>query len=140
MKNCARGPKTVAGYPVTSTETLDGYKFRIEGGWLLPAQGSLQENDRCTLDFEEGTFEIALPNLGFTLVSSQGYQFVNQQYEVNVYGMEFGALRSAFEYMIQCIESQTQPEISTIQDGYEAVRLIEAALQSARIGQWIHGE
>jgi len=121
-------------------EYHNGVTSSIEGGWLLPAQESLRENDRCSLDFEGGTFEIALPNLGITFVSSQGYQFVNQQYEVNVYGMEFGALRSAFEYMIQCIESQTQPEISTIQDGYEAVRLIDAALQSARIGQWIHGE
>lgn len=120
-------------------EYRNGVTSSIEGGWLLPAQESLQENDRCTLDFEEGTFEIALPNLGFTFVSSRGYQFVNQQYEFNVYGMEFGALRSALEYMIQCMESRTQPEISTIQDGYEAVRLVEAALQSAKIGQWIHG-
>lgn len=121
-------------------EYHNGVTSSIEGGWLLPTQDSLRENDRCTLDFECGTFEISLPNLSFTFVSPQGYQFVNQQYEYNVYGMEFGALRSAFEYMIQCIESQTQPEISTIQDGYEAVRLVETAIQSARIGQWIHGE
>jgi predicted dehydrogenase len=121
-------------------EYHNGVTSSIEGGWLLPAQDSLRENDRCTLDFERGTYEIALPSLGFTFVSSEGYQFINQQYEFSVYGMEFGALRSAFEYMIQCIEGQTQPAISTIQDGYEAVRLVEAALQSARVGQWIHGE
>jgi predicted dehydrogenase len=54
--------------------------------------------------------------------------------------MEFGALRSALEYMVRCIENKIQPEISTIQDGYEAVRLVEAALQSAKNGQWIQGE
>jgi predicted dehydrogenase len=42
--------------------------------------------------------------------------------------------------MIRCVESRTQPEISTIQDGYEAVRLVEAALQSAELGQWVHGD
>ena len=121
-------------------EYHNGVTSSIEGGWYLPTQESLKENDRCTLDFEGGTFEIALPNLGFTFLSSEGYHFLNQQYEFNVYGMEFGALRSALEYMVRCIESQTQPEISTIQDGYEAVRLVEAALQSAKNGQWIQGE
>ena len=47
---------------------------------------------------------------------------------------------SAFEYMSQCVRDQVSPEISTIQDGYEAVRLIEAALQSAENGQWVRGE
>ena len=121
-------------------EYHNGVTCSIEGGWYLPTQGSLKENDRCSLDFEAGTFEIAIPNLGFTFLSSEGYQFFNQQYESHVYGMEFGALRSALEYMVACIQSQTQPEISTIQDGYEAVRLVEAALRSARTGQWIPGD
>ena len=42
--------------------------------------------------------------------------------------------------MCQCVQNQVQPEISTIQDGYEAVRLIEAALESAETGQWVLGE
>ena len=121
-------------------EYHSGVTSSIEGGWLLPPQESLRENDRYTLDFEGGTFEIALPHLGFTFVSSQGYQFLNQQYEYSVYGMELGALRAALEYMVRCIQNQTRPKISTIQDGYEAVRLVDAALQSAKTGQWILGE
>jgi predicted dehydrogenase len=42
--------------------------------------------------------------------------------------------------MCQCVRDQVAPEISTIQDGYEAVQLIEAALQSAETGQWVKGE
>lgn len=35
--------------------------------------------------------------------------------------------------------TQTPPRISTIRDGYEAVRLVEAALLSATTGRWIEG-
>ncbi|MCC7085737.1 MAG: Gfo/Idh/MocA family oxidoreductase [Pirellulales bacterium] len=118
-------------------EYHNGVTSSIEGGWYLPTQNALVENDRCTLDFEAGTFEILLPNLGFTFLGSQGYQFFNQQYEQNVYGIEFGALRAAFEYMARCIVTQSQPQISTIQDGYEAVRLVEKALESAKTGRWV---
>lgn len=120
-------------------EYHNGATASIEGGWLLPAQESLQENDRCTLDFEGGTFEITLPNAGFTFVDSQGYHLINQQYEFNLYGVESGALRSALEFMVRCVETRSRPEISTVQDGYEAVRLVEAALRSASLGQWVDG-
>jgi predicted dehydrogenase len=121
-------------------EYYNGVTSSIEGGWHLPTQSALAENDYCTLDFEAGTFEIQLPNVGFTYLGADGLRFINQQYEHNVYGFEFGALRAAFEYMARCINTQSQPQISTIQDGFEAVRLVEAALLSARTGTWVQGE
>ena len=121
-------------------EYRSGATCSIEGGWYLPTQESLAENDRCSLDFEAGTFEIALPNMGFSFLDEQGFQFFNQQYECNVYGMEFGALRSALEYLVGCLRNHTSPEISTIEDGFQAVRLIEAALESARSGRWVEAD
>jgi predicted dehydrogenase len=121
-------------------EYHNGVTSSIEGGWFLPSQEFLIDNDRCTLHFETGTFEIQLPNTGFTFLSDAAYRFFNQQYEYNVYGMEFGALRSAFEYMARCIQTHTQAIISTIHDGFEAVRLVDAALSSAQSGNWVQGD
>lgn len=121
-------------------EYHNGVTSSIEGGWTMPSQESIAENDHYSLDFEHGTFEVALPNSGFTFLDTSGLQFINHQYEFGVYGMEFGALRSAFEYMSRCVQDQVPPAISTVEDGYEAVRLIEAALQSAGTGQWVQGE
>ena len=117
-----------------------GATCSIEGGWYLPTQDGLAENDRCSLDFAAGTFEIHLPSMGFTFLDSSGYRFLNQQYEHNVYGMEFGALRAALEYLVRCLRTGTRPAVSTIEDGFEAVRLVEAALVSAQTGQWINSE
>ncbi len=35
LAKCRSGLKTIAGFNVQSVETLDGYKFRVDGGWLL---------------------------------------------------------------------------------------------------------
>jgi len=121
-------------------EYHNGATSSIEGGWYMPRQEALKENDRFSLDFENGIFEMALPNLGCTFLSDRGAEFLNQQYEFTVYGMEFGALRSAFEYLVGCIQTGLQPEISTIRDGYEAVRLVDAALRSAASGEWVTGD
>ena len=117
-----------------------GATCSIEGGWYLPAQSGLAENDRCSLDFAAGTFEISLPNMGFTFLDASGYRFLNHQYEHNVYGMEFGALRAALEYLVRCLRTGVRPEVSTIEDGCEAIRLIQAALDSAQTGQWVNSE
>ena len=37
-------------------------------------------------------------------------------------------------YFIQCVRDNRQPEIVTLQDAAEAVRLVEAELESIRIG------
>jgi phosphomannomutase len=35
LSACAKGLSKLGGLAVTSTETMDGYKFRVDGGWLL---------------------------------------------------------------------------------------------------------
>lgn len=120
-------------------EYANGVTCMIEGGFFLPAQSAVDENDLISLDFENGSFTIELPNSGFNVLHAEGSRFINQNYEYSVYGMEFGALRAALEYMVNCITQKTQPKISTIEDGYNAVRLAKAAVESAKAGRWIEG-
>jgi predicted dehydrogenase len=117
-----------------------GATCTIEGGWLLPTQTAVEENDSIVLDFDAGTYSITLPHTGFTFLGPHGSRSINQQYESSVYGMEFGALRSALEYMVRCVSLKIQPQISTIKDGYGAVRLVDAAIRSAATGQWVNGD
>lgn len=35
LRACQKGVNTIGGFAVQSVETLDGFKFRIDGGWLL---------------------------------------------------------------------------------------------------------
>ena len=54
--------------------------------------------------------------------------------------MEYGPLRAAFDYMVNCLIAGTRPTVSTIADAYAAVELVEAALLSAREARWVKHE
>lgn len=109
----------------------------IEGGFYLPTQQALEENDQITLDFENGSYSLLMPHTGFTFLGPQGNRFINQHYENTVYGMEYGALRAALDYFTHCVRMRTKPAISTIEDGYNAVVVATAAIESAKTGKWI---
>jgi len=121
-------------------EYENGATCVIEGGWLMPDQKSLDENDMAVLDFDGGSYSIEMPHSGITFLNEESNRFINQHYEHSVYGMEFGALRNALEYMVQCITTNTKPRISTVEDGYNAVLLVDAAIRSAQSGQWVQRE
>jgi predicted dehydrogenase len=121
-------------------EYENGATCVIEGGFLLPSQEGVDGNDQITLDFEKGSWSMVFPHSGFNFIDAAGAHFVNQHYENTMYGMEFGALRSALEYMTQCVDRGIRPQISTIEDGYNAVRLVDAAIRSAAEGRWIQKE
>lgn len=118
-------------------EYENGATCSIEGGWLLPSQAAVEENDAITLDFAHGTFDLQLPHRGLTFLDANGAQAINQQYEHAIYGDERGALPSALEYMVDCVAHGRQPTISTIDDGCRAVELVDAAIRSAAAGRWV---
>lgn len=118
-------------------EYENGATCATEGGWLLPSQSAVDENDVASLDFAGGTFDLQLPHRALTFLAAGGACAINQQYEHTIYGDERGALRSALEYMVDCVARKQRPSISTIDDGYRAVELVDAAIRAARSGRWI---
>jgi predicted dehydrogenase len=118
----------------------NGITSVIEGGWYLPGQKGCTDNDVYSIISAAGMDEFALPSLGYFSLSEQGMEVPNLFYGHSIYGTEYGPLRSAFDYMVDCVLKGVQPEISTVQDAYATVELIDAALRSVREGRWIGRE
>lgn len=115
----------------------NGVTSSVEGGWHLPTQSGCIENDVFSIISAEGMDEATIPHLGYYRLSPSGLEIPNLFYGNSVYGVEYGPLRAAFDYFVNCITNQIDPQISTIQDAYNAVELIEGALRSVREERWI---
>ena len=118
-------------------EYENGMTSSIEGGWYLPAQNNCIENDFISVLSANGVDELSMPHLGYYQIDSDGLKTPNLYYGYCVYGTEYGPLRAAFDYFIECIQHNKAPQIATIQDAYNAVELIEAALKSAQENRWV---
>jgi predicted dehydrogenase len=118
-------------------EYENGVTSSVEGGWYLPAQNNCIENDFASIVSDKGVDELTMPNLAHFQIDESGFKTQNSFYGYEVYGAQYGPLRAAFDYFIGCIQQNKAPEIATIQDAYNAVELIEAALRSVKENRWI---
>lgn len=118
-------------------EYENGMTSSVEGGWYLPAQSNCVENDFVTVVSAKGIDEVSIPHLGHYHLDENGLRTPNVHYGYSVYGQEYGPLRTAFDYMTHCIQENKKPQISTIEDAYNAVEVIAAALQSAAEKRWV---
>jgi UDP-N-acetylglucosamine 3-dehydrogenase len=121
-------------------EYENGVTSSVEGGWYLPRQDGCIEDDFVSIVSAAGVDELKIPHQGYVHIGPKGVEIPNLFYGNTVYGVEYGPLRAAFDYMVQCILTQTQPTISTIADAYAAVELVGAALLSARESRWVRRE
>lgn len=118
-------------------EYENGMTSSVEGGWYLPAQNNCIENDFVSVLSANGVDELSMPHLGYYLVDNEGLKTPNLYYGYSVYGTEYGPLRAAFDYFVNCIQQNKAPQIATIQDAYNAVELIEAVLKSVQENRWV---
>lgn len=118
-------------------EYENGVTSSVEGGWYLPSQKGVAGNDHFSILSEAGLDEFEVPELGYFSLTESGLEVPNLHYGHSVYGLEYGPLRSALDYMVECVCSGVRPKISTIQDAYSAVELIEGALRSVCERRWV---
>lgn len=118
-------------------EYANGVTSVVEGGWYLPRQTHCIENDFVTILSAQGIDEMTMPHLGYYRLSEEGMEIPNLAYGHGIYGVEYGPLRAAFDYFINCLATETVPRISTIEDAFCAVELIDAAIRSAAENRWV---
>lgn len=118
-------------------EYENGVTSSVEGGWYLPKQEGCIEDDFISVVSEAGVDELKLPHHGYVHIGPKGVEVPNLYYGYSVQGIEYGPLRAAFDYMVQCLLTHTPPATSTIADAYAAVELVEAAILSVREERWV---
>ncbi len=118
-------------------EYENGVTSSVEGGWYLPKQNGCIENDFATIVSAAGVDEVQMPQLGLYSITGEGVSIPNLAYGHSIYGVEYGPLRAAFDYLTSCMAQGRQPQIATVEDAFHAVELIEAALRSIKEGRWI---
>lgn len=118
-------------------EYANGVTSVVEGGWYLPRQTQCIENDFASILSAQGLDEITIPHLGYYHLSETGLEVPNLAYGHGIYGREYGPLRAAFDYFIDCLAKGSAPEISTVDDAFHAVELIDAAIRSAAENRWV---
>ena len=64
-------------------------------------------------------------------------EVLNLAYGHGIYGVEYGPLRATLDYFIGCLAEGTAPQISTADDAFCAVELIEAAICPAGENRWL---
>ena len=118
-------------------EYENGVTSSVEGGWYLPTQKVCIEDDFVSVLSAQGLDEVSIPHFGYSRLTDEGLDFPNLHYGHSIYGVQYGPLRAAFDYMVQCVMQKTAPQISTVQDAYNAVELIEGAIRSAAEDRWV---
>ena len=121
-------------------EYENGVTSCVEGGWYLPTQNGCIEADFMSIVSALGVDEVKIPHQGYVHIGEKGLEIPNLYYGCTIHGMEYGPLRAAFDYMVNCLIAGTRPTVSTIADAYAAVELVEAALLSAREARWVKHE
>lgn len=127
----------VPDYMNALIEYENGATAIIEGGWLLPQGCGFIHNDICSVAMEKGAFEMSIPDSGLKIYGENQCLQPNLNYEIPVYGKEYGPLRASLEYFIDAVIKDKRVEIATIEQGRDAVLLIEAAIRAANESRYV---
>ena len=104
----------------------------FETVWLIPERAATWLDTRVEVIGTEGTFEIDSRCQGVTAWSEQGTLCPRPGI---VRGQVHANLRNEWEYFLACLAKGRQPEVITLEDAWQALRIGLMAEESARTGQ-----
>jgi UDP-N-acetylglucosamine 3-dehydrogenase len=106
--------------------------------WALPSKSPFQIDERMEIVGTTGSIQIhdTAPNL--LVVDQKSARHPDTTYWPELHGQRVGALRSEWEYFLNCIATDTEPSVVSPNDSRAAVAACLAAERSAESGQVIN--
>ncbi len=107
----------------------------IETNWCLPETVPTVIDATLEVVGTDGTLTIDCSNTGFTLVDANGPKMSDTVYWPQQHGQRVGALATELAYFASCVRESTAPTVITPYEAARAVIVMEAAEESAIVGQ-----
>ena len=107
----------------------------VETNWGLPENAPTVIDARLEIVGTDGMLTVDCANTGLRVLDKQGLKMVDTSYWPEQYGCLVGVLRDELAYFASCIRRQQDPTVVTPAEAAQAVIVMEAAEQSARLGR-----
>jgi predicted dehydrogenase len=105
--------------------------------WLLPDKTPFLD-DSMQVVTTSGVASIDMLQSGLTIWREDGAEIPDVCYEPRLHGTVFGALREELSYFALCALEGQKPTLLTAQDGFEALRVALALVESAQTDREVH--
>lgn len=115
-------------------EFATGVVATIETSWLIPGAAGVGTDDAFQITGLSGTAKIALDSPAYRVWRDTGSETPDITYEPALHGVTTGALRDELACFVRCARAGTRPTIVTPDDGYAALSVVLALIESARTG------
>jgi UDP-N-acetylglucosamine 3-dehydrogenase len=127
------------GADLTSATLIfeDGALGLLQTMWLLPDKTPFLD-DSMQVVTTSGVANIDMLQSGLTIWREDGAEVPDVCYEPRLHGTVFGALREELSYFALCALEDQKPTLLTAQDGFEALRVALALVESAQTDREVH--
>jgi UDP-N-acetylglucosamine 3-dehydrogenase len=115
----------------------DGALGLLQTMWLLPNKTPFLD-DSMQIVATSGVANIDMLQSGLTIWHEDGAEIPDVSYEPRLRGTVFGALREELSHFALCALEGRTPTLLTAQDGFEALRVALALVESAQTDREVH--
>ncbi len=107
----------------------------VETNWALPSNTPTVIDAVLEVVGSDGMLKVDCAHTGLIVVDQNGPKQIDTDYWPQSHGQLVGVLRDEISYFCRCIHTGTAPMVITAAEAARAVEVMQAAEQSARLGQ-----